>query len=84
MTRYHLNIRNGVGHIPDEDGRDLPDLETARLEAFDGIRSMVSEEARRGFVDLTGQIEITDDEGKLLDVVGYEQAVILTPGRRTP
>jgi hypothetical protein len=84
MTRYHFNIRNGVGHIPDEDGRDLPDLEAARAEALEGIRSIVSEEARRGAIDLTGRIEITDDDGNLLSVVGYDEAIMLTMGRRTP
>jgi hypothetical protein len=84
MPCYHFNIRNGVGLVPDEDGRQLQDLAAARSEALDGIRSVVSEEARRGFVDLSGQIEITDDDGNLLDVVGYDEAIMLTAGRRNP
>jgi hypothetical protein len=82
--RYHLNIRNGVGLIEDEDGRDLSDLESARREAVDGIRSLVSEEVKKGFIDLTGQIEIVDDDGNLLGIVRYDEAVALIPVGRTP
>ena len=84
MTRYHFNIHNGVGLVPDEEGLELTDLSAARSQAIDGIRSVISDEARRGFVDLSGAIEIADDEGNVLEVVGYDEAITLTMGRRTP
>ena len=82
VTVFHLNIRNGIGLVEDEEGRDLFDLEAARLDAIEGIRSIISEEAKSGLVDLTGQIEICDDAGNLLCLVRYADAFDLRLGRR--
>jgi hypothetical protein len=84
VTRYHLNIRNGVGLVLDEEGREFVDLDAARADAIDGIRSVISEEARSGLLDLTGRIEITDGDGHLLCLVGYEEAMDLRQVGRTP
>ena len=48
MARYYLNIRNGGGYVEDMEGQELPDLAAARLQAIEGVRSVLSEEARQG------------------------------------
>lgn len=77
MSFYRLNIWNGIGFVLDEEGRELPDLATARREAIEGIRSLISEEARDGVLDLTGRIEIADADGNILCEVGYAEAMDL-------
>ena len=82
MTRYYLNIHNGIGPVMDEEGCDLANLDAAREAAIEGIRSMISEEARTGLLDLTGRIEVMDAHGNLLCLVNYEEAIELRgPGQ---
>lgn len=41
---------------------------------------MLGEDARRGFIDLDGRIEIMTQTGDLLDVIRFADAVDLRPG----
>lgn len=77
MAVYHLHLSNGAGYAEDQEGQDLPDLESARAQAIDGIRSVISEEARRGMIDLTGLIEIADPDGNILLIVPFKEAISL-------
>lgn len=75
MSRFYFHLSNGVGEIRDEEGADLPDLETARARAVSAIRSILSEELSRGLLDLTGMIHITDDSDQPVLDVRYTEAV---------
>lgn len=77
MARFYLNIRNGTGFVEDPEGQDCADLELARNQAIDGVRSFLSEELRNGELDLTGTIEIADETGAVLMVVPFRDAVAL-------
>jgi len=84
VALFYLNIRNGIGYVKDEEGHDYADIEAARVQAMVGIRSLISEEAKTGLLDLTGAIEITDDFGNLLSVVSFEEAMDLRQTGRAP
>jgi hypothetical protein len=77
MPHFYLHIRNGGGYDEDPEGQELPDLDAARLAAIDGVRSVLSEELRQGQVDLNGAIEIADDDGNILLIVPFRDAVQL-------
>lgn len=77
MSRYFLHIDNGGGFSEDLEGQELPDLEAARAAAIDGVRSLLSEEARQGQLDLSGRIKIANAEGNILLVVPFSEAVEL-------
>lgn len=77
MPRFFLHLRNHAGHIDDYEGQELADLEAARVQAIEGIRSLVSEEARHGVIDLRGSIEIADPRGNIVGVVTFSEAVKL-------
>jgi hypothetical protein len=77
MARYYLNIRNGGGYVEDMEGQELPDLAAARLQAIEGVRSVLSEEARQGEIDLSGSIEIADQAGNILLILPFSDAVHL-------
>lgn len=78
MPRYHFNIHNSVGFVPDEEGRELPDLDTAREEALKGARSLLAEEILQGTVDLKGRLEILDEAGRLLFTIPFAEAVAVS------
>jgi len=79
MALYHFNIDNSLGYVGDHEGRELPDLETARREALKGIRSLIAEEVMNGCVDLDGRLEVTDEQGTILFAIGYAEAVEIHP-----
>ncbi len=51
MPHYHFDLLNGAGLIPDEEGRDFPDLAAARRAAVTDIRSIMAEDVRGGRLD---------------------------------
>jgi hypothetical protein len=77
MPRYRLKIQNGFGDTPDDEGGQYPDAAAARREAVAGIRSLVSEEASNGVIDLSGPIDIVADDGLILATVSFAQAIEL-------
>jgi hypothetical protein len=75
VPRFHLNIFNGDGAAPDEEGQDFPDLPAARAEAIRGIRSLLAAELAEGRIELGGRIEIADRGGRVLQTVAFAEAI---------
>lgn len=75
MPRYFTHLYNSIGHLPDEEGVWLADLDEARQVAIINIRSLLSEELKGGSVNLNGRIEVADESGKRLLVVPFAEAV---------
>ena len=75
MPCYHFNVQNGTGFVEDEEGRELPDLDAVRCEALTGIRSILAEDVRKGFLDLAGRIEVLDETGARVLTVPFAEAV---------
>lgn len=75
MPRYFFNLRNDMS-VDDEEGRELPDLETARSWA----RKYAAEMAAVSVVDhhhlnLHHRIEVTDEAGLIVVVVEFRDVV---------
>ncbi|MFN3946236.1 MAG: DUF6894 family protein [Allosphingosinicella sp.] len=75
MPRYYFHTHNGSGSSFDEEGQELPDIHAARREALRGIRSIVSEEAQSGEVDLRGRLDVAGGDGGVLFTVQYDEAI---------
>jgi hypothetical protein len=75
VPRFHLNIFNGDGDAPDEEGQDFADLDAARAEAIRGIRSLLADELGRGAIALNGRIEIADVDGHVVQIVNFADAL---------
>ena len=75
MPCYHFNIRDGRGLTRDDEGLDLSSATDARALAIKGARSLISADALDGALDLSGQIEITDDEGDDVMTIRFRDAV---------
>ena len=62
--------------VPDDEGKELPDLETARQEAACQARmlmgQMLKDEAR---IDLSHRIDIEDEHGAVLATVWFKDVV---------
>ena len=74
MGRLYLHVYNGMGFVRDEEGEEFPSLEAARRRAIEGIRSIISDEAKHGSIDLRGRIEITEATGEARIVLPFREA----------
>jgi hypothetical protein len=74
VQRYFIHVCNGAGFVEDEEGQELPSREAAIQSALDSVRSIVSEDARQGLIDLTGRVLIADAEGVQVAEIGYSEA----------
>jgi hypothetical protein len=79
MPRFFLHLYNGLGLTPDDEGLELAGASAAREEAIRSIRSILSEEAKGGRIDLNGRIEVVED-GECVAVVLFTDAVELLGG----
>jgi hypothetical protein len=85
MPRYFFHVCNGQGLTPDEEGIDLQDEAAARRMAMDSIRSIISEEARKGVLDLDGYIDVKDSSAEMLTRIAFPEAFTMrmpSPGLR--
>ncbi len=83
MPRFFFHVCNGNGFTEDEEGRDLPDLDSARAEAIKGARSIMAEELQRGHLDLSSFIEIEDEAHNWLLTLTFQDAVRITSGEKS-
>jgi hypothetical protein len=74
-----MHVSDSHRFAEDHEGRDLPDDETARLEAVKGARDMMASELREGQLDLSSFIEVEDDTHKLLFTLTFAEAVKIIP-----
>jgi hypothetical protein len=75
QVRYYLHIGNDHEKIPDEEGFDFPDLDTASSYARTSIQDLLAEDVRRGRTTACRHIDITDENGTALDRVALAVTV---------
>lgn len=71
MPIFHFNARDGGDLFTDQDGSDLPDLESARAEADAAACQAVAERIRAGKPAGRWAFEITDETGQVLATVRF-------------
>lgn len=62
MPHYHFHVPNGR----DEDGVDLPDIQSALAEALRFLGEMLRDTARRAGTGTEWSVEVTDESGMSL------------------
>lgn len=77
MRRYCFHLRNGRDLLLGEDGPDFVDDETAKAAALRSAREIIAADALEGAIDLSQRIEIVDENGALIAVVPFSDAVTL-------
>lgn len=77
MARYFFHVRGADGSISlDHEGQDLPDLDAACAEAVCSNREMLGERLLHGGVLGPRQIEIADENGKVLAAISAEDVLM--------
>jgi hypothetical protein len=78
VTMFHFHVVRDGARFADEEGAELPDLESAREEAIEAGRALVAEAFRFGTGLDRGEFHISDSSGVVLLVVPLPS----TPGDR--
>jgi hypothetical protein len=77
MQRYYFHVRDGDDFLVDSERLDFATLAEVHREAIQSARDMLADLLRAGKA-LDGQlIEITDEQGTILEIVRFRDA--LTP-----
>lgn len=75
MPRFYFHLLNDVD-APDEEGKEFPDLETAREHARINVRFTAGEALKeQGRLVLSHRIQIEDGAGKVLDTVYFRHVL---------
>src|SRR3954447_10813789 len=69
MARFYFHLQDGGELIPDPEGTELPDCETAKQEALHSARELLSNAIRSGKPKVPEAFVIADEAGRMLDVV---------------
>jgi uncharacterized protein DUF6894 len=75
MPRYFFHLRDRAQRLQDEEGRELPNVETARKVAVMNARAIICDEVLQGTVSLGETIEVEDEAGRALLSVAFSEAV---------
>jgi hypothetical protein len=73
--RFYFNLSDDEGLIPDEEGSELADLESARAEARADARELAIEDMRNGNCPRAWRIQISDSTGTVVESVQLEVAM---------
>jgi hypothetical protein len=65
MPRYYFHIREGDEMVRDEEGLDCEDARTARHEAIESAREIMSESLLQAHLGDTGKFVIPTPQGRL-------------------
>mgnify|MGYP003292640468 CR=1 FL=1 len=82
MPRYFFDLYNDMV-VPDEEGRELRDLEAAIKHALRETRQMIAASAtEQGKLDLRHYIKVRDETGAEVHCIEFEDAVSVQRGGR--
>ena len=80
MARYFFNVHDRLGHLRDQEGCELADMDAVRQRAVHDARSLMSADIRDGLLNVADYVEVTDAKGAVVLTLPYSEAVTITGG----
>jgi hypothetical protein len=77
MTRFYFHLEDRSGRVADEEGVDLPDVDSAHRHALQAARLIICDEVVRGRVDLSQTILVEDQAGRRLVDLRFRDALAI-------
>lgn len=76
MPHYFFHLRDGVDHLIDPDGMDIP---SERIEnvALLQARDCMAGDIRTGHLDLTYRLDVEDADGRIVHTLSFADAVTI-------
>jgi hypothetical protein len=75
LPLYFFHLRDGEDVLLDPEGRDLDGIEAIAKAALADARSIVSEDALRGQIELHQRIDVEDNSGAIVHSLPFAEAV---------
>jgi hypothetical protein len=80
MPRFYLHLRDGTDEALDEEGHELPDMETLWKTVLEAARDIMGNEIKSGGVmDLRYRIDAENEGGEVLYTLPFRHAVSIIP-----
>jgi hypothetical protein len=77
MPKFFFHLHNDID-APDEEGKELPDIDAARAYAAASAVFTIGETLKEdGRIDLRHHIDIEDEQGKVLATVRFRDVVAI-------
>ncbi|HEX8213849.1 MAG TPA: hypothetical protein VF582_00080 [Allosphingosinicella sp.] len=76
MPRFFFHVYDDEVALDDE-GLDLPDLDTVRAHAVVGARSLICEVVSKGHINLRHRIEVEDEDRRPVLTLPFASAVAI-------
>jgi hypothetical protein len=76
MPRYYFHIRDAEGMSRDEEGTELPNLDSARREARASARDLIVDSMKSRKIVEGQTLEIMDSLGRLIETMSVKDALI--------
>ena len=81
MAHYYFHLRDDGERLLDPQGLWIEDAAQIAQVALREVRSLISQEALQGEINLDQRLEVEDDRGKLVHVLRFADAVrVRAPG----
>jgi hypothetical protein len=77
MTRFYFHLEDRSGRVADEEGVELPDVDSAHRHALQAARLIICDEVVRGRVDLSQTILVEDQAGRRLVDLRFRDALAI-------
>lgn len=75
MGRYYFHLRDHCERLLDPHGQEIGDPANIPEIALKQARSLLSHDALAGEIDLRSRIEIEDEDGKIIHILQFEDAI---------
>jgi len=79
MGRFYFHLQVGDQIVPDDEGKELPDLSAAEHEAILTARELVAEAIKSGRPEVPEAFVIADEEGRALALVPFRTVFAEAP-----
>jgi hypothetical protein len=84
MSLYFFHLRDGVDILLDHEGRELTGPGDLPKAALTEARSIISEDARSGRIELDQHIDVEDELHNILHTLHFADAVEIIYGKTEP
>lgn len=82
VARCYFHLKNGDERLLDPEGQQIENPGRIAEIALKEVRSIISQDALRGEIDLDQRPEVEDESGKLVYSLPFADAVRIIPGRQ--
>ena len=79
MSLYYFHLRDGVDILLDPEGRQVDTPSGIAEAALREARAIISEDAKKGCIDLGVRIEVEDEFRNVVHSLSFGDAVMIVP-----